>query len=113
MSNADIREVERDKWAHFLDRLSKDHEGKHVSMEAYGPGTNPHRELRSLPLVGITYEPKGDSIEFIFGTEPAQHVSHTVNHPTHIWVRREATGEVLDVRSDDGLTFLLRLSSLS
>jgi hypothetical protein len=112
MSNEDIHEIKREKWGHFFDRLSKDHEGKQVSMEAYGPGTNPHREIRSRALVGITYEAKTDSIEFIFGAEAEDHISHTVQHPTHVWVRREPTGDVLDVRSDDGLTFLLRLSTL-
>jgi hypothetical protein len=112
MSSEDTHEIERAKWSHFFDRLSKDHEGKHVSMEAYGPGTNPHREIRSLPLVGITFEPKSDSIEFILGAEADNHISHTVNRPTHVWVRREPSGNVLDVRSEDGLTFLLRLSTI-
>jgi hypothetical protein len=112
MSDSDIHEINREQWVHFFDKLSKDHEGKPVSMDAYGPGTNPHREVRRLPLTGITYEPRSDSIEFILGTERDDHLTHTVYKPTHVWVRRETSGDVLDVRAEDGLTFLLRLSTI-
>lgn len=108
----DIHEVAQEKWADFLDKFSKDHAGRHVTVEAYGPGTNPHTESRALPFVGVTYEPKSQDIEIQLGMEAKNHVSHTVTKPTHVWVRThtEEGGDILEIRSADGVMILLRLA---
>ena len=106
----DIKEIHQDRWGHFFDDFSKQHAGKKINVEAYGPGTNPHREINSLPFVGIVYEPKSNDIEIIVGTEPANHVSHTITNPIHVWVRPDEIGDILEVRSDDGVTCLLRFA---
>lgn len=109
---SDIREINRENWGHFFDDFSKRHSGKKINVEAYGPGTNPHHEIHSLPFVGIVYEPKSEgAIEILVGTDPANHVSHTVTNPIHVWVRPDENGDVLEVRSDDGVTCLLRFAA--
>jgi len=109
----DITEVPREKWGHFFDEFTRKHAGKRINVDFYGPGTSPHREIHSLPFVGIVYEPKSSDIEIAVGTEAADHVSHTVNDPIHVWVKEDEHGDIVEVRSDDGVTSLLRFASAS
>ena len=112
--NMDIREIDREEWGRFFDDFSKRHAGRKINVEAYGPGTNPHHEIRALPFVGIVYEPKSEgAIEIIVGADPENHVSHTVIDPIHVWVRAEEAGDIVEIRSDDGVTCLLRFAAAS
>jgi hypothetical protein len=108
----DIREIARAQWSEFFNRYSRDHTGKQVTIEAYGPGTNPHEEARALPFAGITYEPKSSDIQILLGTKDNDLLSQTVIHPTHVWVRPGEAGlpDIVEIRSQDGITFLLRIS---
>jgi hypothetical protein len=106
----EIHEIKRDTWAEYFDHFTKRHQGIAVLVETYGPGTVSPTDPKSLPLAGITYEPKGDSLEILLGTKPDDHISHTVTHPSHIWSHPNVNGDVLEVRSSGGITFLLRFA---
>lgn len=106
----DIQEIARDQWSSFCTQFTKEHAGKSVRVEVFGPGTNPHNETQSSTFVGITFEPKSDDIEISLGMEAADHVSHTVTSPAHLWVRPGSPGDIIDLKSADGITYLLHLS---
>ncbi len=109
--SSEIQEIGRDRWAAFFDGFTKQHAGRKIDVEAYGPGTNPHHEIRGLPFVGIVYEDRGQgSIEVLLGTEAENHVSHTVAAPIHVWARPEEAGDIVEIRADDGVTCLLRFA---
>jgi len=109
----EIQEISRDLWVDYFNGLSKSHAERPVAIEAYGPGTFNHHVTVALPFAGTTYEQKEDTIEIIQGLTKNNLVSHTVAKPTHIWFHSDVTDvtDVVEIRSGDGVTFLLRFSA--
>jgi hypothetical protein len=92
------RELNRDQWPEFFDAFSRDYQGHPVTLDLPEPHTLGTIETiaRDLPFVGITAEPHADggvkSIEIVLGTAPENHLVHTVNLPTHVFVGRDVHG---------------------
>src|SRR5579872_2696036 len=105
-------EIARDHWPEFLKEYSKTHEGRATTLQVYGAGTGTHSEIRQLPLAGIWLDRQrngSESVEIMFGTEPADHVTHSIPAPSQIWHREGGEAPVLEIRGADGENAILRL----
>jgi hypothetical protein len=104
-------EVERSKWRTFFDEFTRERSGCPARVEEYGPGTLVHEVTEGLPFVGISVDsPHGNAIDVTLGTEQPDHITHTINHPTQVWLMSGSNQpeDVLEVKDADGTTLLLR-----
>jgi hypothetical protein len=83
-------EIDRSNWKEFLDDFSKRNELRPARVEVLGMDIGAQEEGVHLPLVGISFEPKGaakGSVEIFLGGETAKderHLEHLVLNVTHI-----------------------------
>jgi hypothetical protein len=107
------REIHRDEWVAFFDGFNRQHSGWLVSIEVFGADMGAQIEASELPLQGVvaeTHEAGREAISIMAGEEPAEHMTHRIDAPTH--VRLLATGEgadaALEIESADGVRTLVR-----
>jgi hypothetical protein len=102
------RELNPNEWPTFFDAFSREYQGHRVTLDLPEPHTLGTIEAiaRDVPFLGITAEPRGGgtgmrSIEIVLGTTPQDHLVHTVNLPTRVFVARDEHGadEVIVIRS--------------
>lgn len=104
------REIPRADWSHFFDGFSGEHAGWLVRMEILGSEIGAQVEARELPLAGISADPRENTIWVTLGKEPAHHITHSIQKPTHVRVEQTEEGahHALQIESEDGLTTLVR-----
>ena len=110
------QQIERGHWKQFLEEFSRNHEGRPVTVKAFGPGTGDHHEARDLPFAGFEAETEGAGhIIVMLGTQKNDHVSHSVNAPVQIWHKsgQDELDEVVELRSDDGVALIVKFASQS
>ncbi len=110
------RQIERGHWKQFLEDFSRSHEGRVVSVKAFGPGTGDHQEARELPFAGFEAEIEGAGhIIVMLGTGKNDHVSHSVNAPVQVWHKsgHDEPDEVVELRSEDGVALIIKFSPQS
>jgi hypothetical protein len=97
--------IEQDQWKSFLDEFSKRNQSRTTRLEIVGSEVGAWEEEQFLPLVGVSFEPKGSdagSVMIILGGETAQdqrHVEHLVEQVKRIAPITGVTG------LEDGLGF--------
>lgn len=72
-------EIPRDNWETFLDELSERNELRPTRIEVVGGDVGAQEAEQHLPLVGISFEPKGaeaGSVEIILGGSSVVDVRH-------------------------------------
>ena len=99
------REISRDHWPTFFDDFSRARTGSLITIELVSdPQADPQYEARRLPLVGLSYDPKGSGeghIEIMAGTEGGDHVTHVITQPVHVY-HKEGAGLISDeVNADE------------
>lgn len=110
------RQIERGHWKQFLEDFSRSHEGRAVSVKAFGPGTGDHQEARELPFAGFEAEIEGAGhIIVMLGTDKNDHASHSVNAPVQVWHKsgHDEPDEVVELRSEDGVALIIKFSPQS
>src|SRR5205814_26860 len=109
------KEIPRDEWASFLDSFSQQHQGWLVTLEVIAPEIGAQEEASNLPLEGITSSGSNEhkTISISVGNVPSNHLTHTVNDPTWLWLKQTPQGadEALEIESTDGVKTLLRFRS--
>jgi len=94
------REIAKDYWQGFFDRVSKALQGKVIRIEIDSLELGAQVEADKLSLNGLTYDAKDDT--FIIATEELEHV---VRLPQQIYVTEGERGVgSLEVRAADGST---------
>lgn len=104
------QQIERGHWKKFLEDLSYSHEGRPVTVKAFGPGTGDHHEARQMPFAGFEEETQGEGkIIVMLGTDKHDHVSHSVNAPVQVWHKsgHEEPNEVVELRAGDGVALVI------
>src|SRR5689334_23513276 len=108
------REVTRNEWASFFNTFSKQHEGWIASLEVLGDQVGAQEEAIELPFEGISVNSEDEqSLIISLGGATEDHVSHTVEHPRHVWLRQtdEGANDSLEIVEDDNQKTLLRFRS--
>ena len=76
-----LTQLAKPQWQDYFDRVSASLAGKRVEVEVTGLGLGAQVEADWLPLVGLSYEPKGDVL-----TVAAEGLQHLIRHPRQIHV---------------------------
>ena len=113
-------EIERASWKTFLDEFSKRNQLRPTRLEIIGEEIGVQEEEELLPLVGISFEPKGSvagSVAIITGGETAadpRHVTHTILNVKRIvpLVGIKEIEDGLAIEDNDGVKTLLRFETL-
>jgi hypothetical protein len=109
------KEVARNEWAIFFDTFSKQHEGWLATLEVFADELGAQTEALDLPFEGISLdsEDKPESLVINMGTSNADHVSHLVKRPTHVWLQQTAAGadDSVEIEAEDEQKVLLRFRS--
>ena len=108
------REIPKHDWQTFCDAFSRQHEGWLVTVEVLG-AAGAQTETVDLPLAGIAADLKdGESaISVLIGETSGQHVNHTINDATHLWIEETESGahEALKIEDRNGDVTLIRFRS--
>ena len=111
----DTQEIPREQWKSFFDSFSRQHEGWLATLEVFADfGAQP--EAEELPFEGISLESNdgdSDSVIISFGRSPDDHVTHTIQQPTQLWLQQtpEGADASLEIRAKDNSNTLLRFRS--
>jgi hypothetical protein len=93
------RELDACEWLGFFSAFSRHYKGVPMTLNlppAHG-GVAAEVIARDLPLVGVTAECRyGDgrvtSIDIMLGSSLEDHVIHTINRPTHVFIGQISNG---------------------
>jgi len=75
------RTLSKSEWQSFFDGISKDLGSKRVQIEVTGLALGDQIAANWLPLLGITYEPKGDLLEIAL-----EGLDHLIHNPRDVSV---------------------------
>jgi hypothetical protein len=112
--------IERNQWKTFLDEFSKRNQLRPTRLEVVGSDIGAQEEEKFLPLVGVSFETKGDAagtVEIILGGETAaeeRHLDHTIRNVERIAPLIGTTGleEGLGIQDSEDVKTLLRFETL-
>ena len=79
--------IEQDRWQDFLDDFSKRNQLRATRLEVVDSEAGAGEEEELLPLVGVSFEPKGTeagSVVVILGGENDRHVEHRIENVQRI-----------------------------
>ena len=92
------REIARDGWPEFFDRVSGSLQGKKIFIEVDAPDLGAQIEASKLSLNGLSYDRKGDI--FIISTEVIERLIH---QPRKIFVSGDEDGfDGLEITTEGG-----------
>jgi hypothetical protein len=94
-----MRELDASEWFPFFSAFSRHYKGVPMTLDLPSGREGEPKEIiaRDLPLVGVTAECRyGDdritSIDIMLGSSLEDHVIHTVNQPTHVFIGQISNG---------------------
>src|ERR1051326_7569920 len=98
--------IEQDRWRDFLDDFSKRNELRPTRLEVIDSEAGAGEEEEFLPLVGVSFEPKGSdagSVVVILGDKNDRHVEHRIENVQRIApLVGEGTGLEAGLGFEDG-----------
>lgn len=114
--NMKTKEIPREQWTQFFASFSRQHEGWLITLEIFGEEIGCQVEENELTFQGITDEwdeVSGSTITVMTGHKPEDHVTHGIALPTEVCLEQtdEGADVALAIKSDDGMTALLRFRS--
>ena len=106
------RELGREEWPPYFDRLSRQYGGLPVSVELTSEYTGIRTMARHVPLVGITVEQDGkdeEVIQVVIGDSPDALMTHSVIGPEHVLVSQPVDGvdREIEIRCTNGSRLFL------
>lgn len=100
-----IRKLPKEEWKPYFERVSRLVIGKRAEIEVASLALGDQIEAEWLPLLGITYDPKDDSIEIAL-----EGLDHLIDRPRDVHVDEEALGlSRLQIVTADGDQHLVQL----
>ena len=100
------RVLDKAEWHSYFDKLAKVVQAKQTHIEVIGPAMGDQVLAKSVPLLGIAYEPAADLLEIAL-----KGFDHLIRHPKRITVQED--GDILqsfEVIDEDGLQQIVTLS---
>ena len=110
------KEIPRKEWREFFDSFSRQHEGWLATLEILGSEIGAQVEERELAFEGVVdewNEAQGNEILIMFGAKPDDHITHNISRPAQVNLEQtdEGADAALAIKSEDGITTLLRFRS--
>jgi hypothetical protein len=99
------RALAKPEWQSYCDRISKTLTGKRAQIEVTGLRIGDQIAAKSLPLLGITYDPRDDLIEIAL-----EGLDHLINKPSAISIDEGPEGlTAMEIVDSDGQHQILKL----
>jgi hypothetical protein len=101
------REIPRDAWAAFFDDLSRQYEGRPVTIEILETDLDPEPEVRKLTLRHVAAHE--ESITIIAEQPPDERLTHTIVAPTSVRLAETEDGvpHAAQIQSARGMMTLI------
>ena len=100
------RVLDKTEWQSYFDTLAKAVQGKQTHIEVIGPALGDQVLAKSVPLLGIAYEPAGDLLEIAL-----KGMDHLVHHPKKVTVEEDGGALVsFEVIDQEGRQQIVTLS---
>lgn len=97
--------LEKTEWQGYLDRISKVLEGKRAEVEVDALSLGSQIEAEWLPLLGISYDQKRDTLDVIL-----EGLDHRIGKPRELYVEQLATElRSLEVVDGDDVRHIIKL----
>ncbi len=92
------------EWAERLEEFTRRNEGRIATMEVIDPDLGAQIENRSMPLLGVDFDPRDASVHFMLGdaTLDGQHLTRSIRGVTAVQVLRDRDGMDLMLRVAHG-----------
>ena len=101
-----IRKLEKKEWEPFFDALSAQSRAQSVEIEVLSPALGAQFEGRSIPLVGLSYDPRDDALDVV-----SKELDHRISAPAEIYIDETSLGlQSLEVVTADGVKQILRFA---
>jgi Family of unknown function (DUF5335) len=106
------KEIERDEWKDFFAGLTYRLANFETSIQILSDDSGAQYLNEGLPLVGITFDGKGNKIEIIVGSGKENHQTHNVFAPRSVAFEdaEGKSGGMLDIEEEDGTKTLVMFS---
>ncbi|HJP95403.1 MAG TPA: DUF5335 family protein [Pyrinomonadaceae bacterium] len=110
------QEIPRNQWNTFFDSFSRQHEGWLATLELLSTDLGAQEEANELSFEGISLnadDADSEAIVISLARTPADHVTHMIDHPKHVWLERteEGADSSLEIESEADEKALLRFRS--
>ena len=110
------QEIPREQWNNFFNSFSRQHEGWLATLEVFATDPGAQQEVSDVPFEGISLDSdnyKTGAVVINVGKTSADHVSHKIDHPVHIWLQQTEAGAdaALEIEAEDDSKTLLRFRS--
>ncbi|MCL4470114.1 MAG: DUF5335 family protein [Sulfuricella sp.] len=79
-----LTQLAKPQWQSYFDRVAKALGAKLVQVEITGLGLGDQVQAESLPLIGISYDPRNDILAVAL-----EGIEHNIQHPKQIHVERD------------------------
>jgi hypothetical protein len=109
-------EIPRGAWQATLEAMTVQHEGDLATIEVADLDLGDQFEAEHIPFSYIEYDPHDDAVSVGVGGLDGRYpvmLRHVIEHPQNIFVHTSEDASVMiEVRSPDGATTLIRLLAL-
>jgi hypothetical protein len=100
-----LTQLAKPEWQDYFDGVSKVLDAKLVEIEVTGLGLGDQVEVDWLPLIGLSYDPRGAVLAVI-----VEGIEHNIRHPKQIHVEQDVEGlysiEVVDSAEEHHILLL-------
>ena len=100
-----LTQLAKPQWRDYFDRVSKILGAKLVEIEVAGLGLGDQVEVDWLPLIGLSYDPRGDVLAVM-----VEGIEHNIRHPKQIHVEQDIESlysiEVVDTAEEHHILLL-------
>jgi hypothetical protein len=104
------RKVDKAEWKQFFDFLSKQVEGTHAEIEVASLKLGDQIEAEWLPLIGLVYDHKDNSVEVALEASKRDVVDHIIREPREIYFAEDGRRFMgLDVIDSEGTHHIVKL----
>jgi hypothetical protein len=96
---ADTPKAGRAEWAALLGRLTKEHEGRLITIELLDPEYGDQHEAERLPFAYADYDPRDDVVIVAVGGNSPRYpvlLRHMIWHPSEVDVAPDGAFRVVD-----------------
>ena len=101
-----IRKLDRDEWEAFFDSVSAHACARTVDVEVLSPALGAQHQGRSVPLIGVSYDPRDDALDVAM-----KGLEHRIAAPAQIYVDEGPQGlESVEVALGDGSKQILKFA---